>query len=208
MSDSYRTVRQCAADEFVEKKSRFIGHACPVTSEVQARAFIDQMRTTYWDASHNVYAYIIRSEGVTRFSDDGEPSGTAGMPVLEVMRRQQVQDVVVVVTRYFGGTLLGAGGLIRAYAKGAKAGLDAAGIITMAMYARLALCCDYHSYGKVENLLRAQGAILEDSTFAADVRLTFLLEEGKQRAFEKKLTELSAGTLKTAQLTSIYRQMP
>ena len=129
MSDSYRTVRQSAADEFVEKKSRFIGHACPVTSEAQARAFIDQMRTTYWDASHHVYAYVVRSGGVTRFSDDGEPSGTAGMPVLEVMRRQQVQDVVVVVTRYFGGILLGAGGLIRAYAKGAKAGLDAAGII-------------------------------------------------------------------------------
>lgn len=208
MADTYKTVQICAKDEFVEKKSRFIGHAAPAASEAQARAFIEQIRSRYWDASHHVYAYVLRAGGVTRFSDDGEPSGTAGMPVLEVIRREDVSDVVVVVTRYFGGTLLGAGGLIRAYAKGAKIGLDAARIITMATYARFSLGCDYHSYGKVENLLHAEGALIEDTVFEADVKLTFLLPAPKQDAFVKKLTELSAGTLSPAYLTSLYRQMP
>ena len=115
VSAVYKTIRNAAEDEFVEKRSRFIGHALPVTTEEEALAFIAEMKSKYWDASHNVYAYILREGGIQRFSDDGEPQGTAGIPTLDVLRKEGLTDLVVVVTRYFGGILLGGGGLVRAY---------------------------------------------------------------------------------------------
>ena len=122
----YKTVKKGAYDEFVEKKSRFIGYVKPVTTEDEAIEFVNAVRKKHSDATHNCYAYIVRENNIMRYSDDGEPAGTAGMPILDVLRKEDLTDVCVVVTRYFGGTLLGTGGLVRAYTKGAQVGLDAA----------------------------------------------------------------------------------
>ena len=118
--DGYRTIRTAASAEFVEKKSRFIGHICPVTTQEEANEFIRQKKSEYWDATHNVYAYVLREGQTRRYSDDGEPQGTAGIPTLDVLLKEDLTDCVVVVTRYFGGTLLGTGGLVRAYSHGSK----------------------------------------------------------------------------------------
>ena len=144
----YKTVRKNAQDQFVEKRSRFIGYACPVQTEQEALDFITSKKSEHWDASHNVYAYILR-DGTMRFSDDGEPQGTAGMPVLDVLRKSGVTDVVTVATRYFGGILLGGGGLVRAYSHTASIALQAAQIITMRECLLLSLTCDYGRYGRV-----------------------------------------------------------
>ena len=129
----YKTIRLREEAEFIERRSRFIGHACPVKTEEEAVAFINEMKAKYWDASHNVYAYCLREGQIKRYSDDGEPQGTAGIPVLDVLQKSGVVDTAVVVTRYFGGILLGAGGLVRAYSHGASIALEAAGIVTMGL---------------------------------------------------------------------------
>ena len=149
----YKTVKQEASDDFVERRSRFIGHALPVKSEEEAVAFINRMKTEYWDADHNVYAYILRDGQIRRYSDDGEPQGTAGIPVLDVIQKSGLVDVVVVVTRYFGGILLGAGGLVRAYSHGASLALSAAQPLTMRMFELAELVCDYNQYGRVSSLI-------------------------------------------------------
>ena len=147
--DQYRTVKNEAEDEFVERRSRFIGRVKPVKTEEDAVSFIRACKSKYWDASHNVYAYSLREGSVRRYSDDGEPQGTAGVPVLEVLQKSGVTDLVVVVTRYFGGVLLGAGGLVRAYSHGAKIALDAGRIITMALCQTAELVCDYNQFTDV-----------------------------------------------------------
>ena len=124
---TYTTVKKPASAELIEKRSRFIGYVKPVKTQEEAVAFINEIKSKHWDATHNVYAYVIRGEGISRYSDDNEPQGTAGIPVLDAIRKRDITDCVVVVTRYFGGTLLGAGGLVRAYSASAKAGIDAAG---------------------------------------------------------------------------------
>ena len=144
----YTTVWQHGVDEHVEKKSRFIGQAWPITSEEQARAIIEQTRKEYWNASHNVFTY--RVGDVQRFTDDGEPSGTAGKPMLDVLLGRDLQNVLVIVTRYFGGTLLGAGGLVRAYTKGAQIAIEAAGVIEKAVYYRYDLPMEYTRLGKMQ----------------------------------------------------------
>ena len=137
----YKTVLQEAQDDFVEKRSRFIGYVRPVSTEAEALAFIAEKKSKHWDASHNVYAYILRDGGVMRYSDDGEPQGTAGIPVLDVLQKSGVTDVVVVATRYFGGILLGGGGLVRAYSHTASIALQAAGIVTMRECLMLEVLC-------------------------------------------------------------------
>ncbi|MBQ1830507.1 MAG: YigZ family protein, partial [Ruminococcus sp.] len=129
MNKDYKTVAREASDEFVEKRSRFIGYVKPVKTEEEAVAFINQKRSEHWDARHNVYAYSLREGNIKRYSDDGEPSGTAGMPVLDVIVKNEIYDVCVVVTRYFGGVLLGTGGLVRAYSQGSKIALESGGIV-------------------------------------------------------------------------------
>ena len=129
--NTYKTVRGFAFDELVEKRSRFIGYCKPVKTQDEAIAFINEIKSKHWDARHNVYAYVIRDEGISRYSDDNEPQGTAGIPVLDSIRKRGITDCVVVVTRYFGGVLLGAGGLVRAYSAAAKLGIDAAGEMEM-----------------------------------------------------------------------------
>lgn len=188
----YKTVRKNAQDQFVEKRSRFIGYACPVQTEQEALDFIASKKSEHWDASHNVYAYILR-DGTMRFSDDGEPQGTAGMPVLDVLRKSGVTDVVTVATRYFGGILLGGGGLVRAYSHTASIALQAAQIITMRECLLLSLTCDYGQYGRVASLVLECGGVTDDTVFEEKVTVKFHLAPELLGAFRKKLADATNG---------------
>lgn len=193
--EDYKTISAAASDSFVERRSRFIGTIRPVSTEEEATAFIAQMKEKYWDARHNVYAYILREGQAQRYSDDGEPQGTAGIPVLEVLRKEGLADVVVVVTRYFGGILLGAGGLVRAYSHGAKIAVDAAGIQVMNPCTVVELDVDYSMYGKVTYLLPRYYAVTQNADFGEIVKLQLLIKDEYLPAFEQELTELSGGTV-------------
>ncbi|MBQ9066478.1 MAG: YigZ family protein, partial [Clostridia bacterium] len=151
--ESYQTVRQEAAGFYEVKRSKFHCYACPVTTQEEAQAFVQKIRAKHWDARHNVPAYVLRDGNLQHFSDDGEPSGTAGRPILDVILGHDVTDVVVVITRYFGGVLLGTGGLVRAYSHSAELALEAAGILTMAKMARCSLNVDYGLYGRLPALV-------------------------------------------------------
>ena len=188
----YKTVRKNAQDQFVEKRSRFIGYACPVQTEQEALDFIASKKSEHWDASHNVYAYILR-DGTMRFSDDGEPQGTAGMPVLDVLRKSGVTDVVTVATRYFGGILLGGGGLVRAYSHTASIALQAAQIITMRECLLLSLTCDYGQYGRVASLVSECGGVTDDTVFEEKVTVKFHLAPELLGTFRKKLADATNG---------------
>ncbi len=191
----YETVADFASDEFVERKSRFIGQIAPVTDEAQALQFLADVRTRHREAAHHVYAYILRESGVKRMSDDGEPQGTGGVPVLEVLEREGLTDVAVVVTRYFGGILLGTGGLARAYSHGAKLAVDAAVRKKMILCAVLESDFGYDWYGKINHLLPQYDARVLESDFGATVRLRILLDAQKVPAFCRDLTELTAAAV-------------
>lgn len=193
--------------EFVEKRSRFTGHLWPVDTEEEALAHIKEMREKYWDATHNVYAYIIK-DGPTRFSDDGEPGGTAGMPTLQVLQRENLFNVCCVVTRYFGGILLGAGGLVRAYAKGAKIAVDAAGISQKRVWSAIYLPCPYSYYERVKLETAAFGGLIRDTQFGADVELEILTPVDRAELFLKRLLDLSAGTIEGLVTGEEYRAFP
>ena len=193
--DSYYTVPAFGETEFIERKSRFIGHISPVCNEDEAVAFVSDIRARHRRANHNCYAYILREGNAMRYSDDGEPQGTAGMPILEVLRREGIVDVAVVVTRYFGGIMLGAGGLVRAYAHGAKLALDCVGITHMCQCAELAVEMPYARYEQVLKLLEDYPVRILDTSFAGDVTIYIRMRADGLRAFEAALTELSAGTL-------------
>lgn len=189
----YRTIEFESSDEFVEKKSRFIGYAKPVKTQEEAIEFINKIKTKHWDATHNVSAYVLKDNNIQRSSDDGEPSGTAGVPVLDVLLKENLVDVCVVVTRYFGGTLLGAGGLIRAYSHSSKIAVEAGNIITMAPCKVLSVSVDYSFYERVNNLLLDEGANIENSQFTDNVELTFCLKSDLVSNLSEKLTQLSNG---------------
>ncbi len=203
----YKTVSAFAEDEFVEKKSRFIGHIAPAASEDEAVAFINEMRAKYRDATHNVYAYSLREGQIKRASDDGEPQGTGGVPVLNVINGAQLVDVCCVVTRYFGGTLLGVGGLVRAYSEGAKIALAAAKVKVMAQSADLALRCDYGFYGKLEYYLNEHGVLVLSTDFGEDVSITVRVRKEDLPAFEHGITELSAGKLSPELIAEGWNEM-
>ena len=187
----YKTILDAAQAEFVEKRSRFIGHARPVTTEEEALAFIAEKKSQYWDANHNVYAYILREGNIQRFSDDGEPQGTAGIPALDVLRKEQLTDLVVVVTRYFGGILLGGGGLVRAYSHSAKIAIDASGIKQMRLGYLVQLDFDYSLYGKITYMIPKYHVQIADTDFGASVRMRFLIAAELYDAFQKELTDLT-----------------
>lgn len=189
----YITVMEEGAAEFVEKKSRFIGTCRPVQTEGQALAFIGEMKKKYWDASHNVYAYILREGGVQRFSDDGEPQGTAGIPVIETMKKAGVTDAVLVATRYFGGVLLGGGGLIRAYSHTATIGLQAAKKAVMRQCLLLSVQCDYSLYGRVQGLIPECAGTIDGTGFLEQVTLRFHLAPEDLPALEKQLADATGG---------------
>lgn len=190
MQKEYKTVQSEARAEIEEKKSRFIATVKPVTTEEEAVEFINSLKSQYWDASHNVYAYIIGGEGTAqRYSDDGEPSGTAGIPVLEVIRHMGVQDVVVVVTRYFGGTLLGAAGLVRTYGKAAAAGLEAAKVIKRQLCAEVKIIIEYTLFGKVQNYIIQEGYPIKNTVYEQDVEMTVYVGVDRVESFMEAMTE-------------------
>lgn len=195
MAESYKTVALETCDEFTEKRSRFIGYIKPVTTEADAIAFIQSIKSKHWDAKHNVYAYCLREGQIKRYSDDGEPQGTAGIPTLDVLLKTGITDVVVVVTRYFGGILLGGGGLVRAYSHAARLAVAAAGIVTMQVCQLCKLTCDYNQYGKVSALIPECGGIVDDSIFAEDVTIEFHMTEQARSGFAKKLADATCGSV-------------
>ena len=201
--EDYLVPRGKAQAEYIEKKSRFIGSVFPVTSEQEARAYLDSVRKQHYDARHNCWCYILKS-GQKRYSDDGEPQGTAGQPMLNVFEREHVVDVLCVVTRYFGGILLGAGGLCRAYTKAAKDALDAAGIAKMQPWLRQALSCPYPLFERVKLLIAAQDGVVEDAAYGADITLTFRIPAGQDLPLRTALRELSSGSIAPQQLEEIF----
>ena len=204
----YKTIaRRCEA-RFIEKKSEFIGYLCPVQTEEQAVAFIEEIRAMHRKATHNCYAYILRENNAARHSDDGEPGGTAGMPMLQVLQREGLFNVVCVVTRYFGGILLGAGGLVRAYTKGAKIAVDAAGKSMKRVWTAVYVPCPYPFYERVKLEAAAFGGILRKTDFGAEVELELLFPEGQVSAFLEKLTDLSSGTVEGMETGQEYRAFP
>lgn len=191
--NEYKTVEKEAEDFFIEKKSRFIGYAKPVHTQEEAVAFINQIKSKHWDATHNVYAYVLKDNNIQRYSDDGEPSGTAGVPVLDVLLKEGLTDVCVVATRYFGGTLLGAGGLVRAYSHTSKIAVDAAGIITMAQCSIMEAAIDYSFYDRMTILLSDFSARIMHTEYADNVKITLSIKEDNRQALADKLTDISNG---------------
>ncbi len=172
LDKEYKTVFNSAVCEIEEKKSRFIASVKPVSNEEEALSFINGLKSKYWDATHNVYAYSIGGNNIIqRFSDAGEPSGTAGLPMLEVIKRMEVQNLAVVVTRYFGGTLLGAAGLIRAYGKSAALGVEAAGVVVKKLCREMSVIVEYTLFGKIQSLLISEGYTIKDIVYEQDVEL-------------------------------------
>lgn len=189
----YKTVEFENCDEFTEKKSKFIGYVKPVKTQDEAVSFINQIKSKHWDATHNVYAYVLKENNIQRYSDDGEPSGTAGVPVLDVILKNNLVDVCVVVTRYFGGTLLGAGGLVRAYSHGSKIAVEAGNIITMAPCKILTVSVEYSFYERMNILLSDFDANVENTEFSDAVLITFSLKQESVSDLQAKLTDLSNG---------------
>lgn len=203
----YRTVELESSDYFVEKKSKFIGYAKPVSTQDEAVEFINTIKSKHWDATHNVYAYVLRENNTQRYSDDGEPSGTAGVPVLDVILKENVTDVCVVATRYFGGTLLGAGGLVRAYSHTSKIALDAAHIITMANCQIYSVIVDYSFYDRLNVLLSDFGATVINSDFSTSVCVEFSIKEDISELLKDKLTDISNGKYSLNYLRSEFAKI-
>ena len=190
----YKTPAGAGESELTEKRSRFLGHVRPAESEEEARAFLAEMKKTYYDARHNCWCYLIRG-GPERYSDDGEPQGSAGIPMLEVFRREGVTNAVCVVTRYFGGVLLGTGGLLRAYTQSAKAALDAAGIREVRRLRTLTVPCPYALLERVRLETASFGGTVTAMDYGAEAALTVELPEERAEAFAARLTDLSAGRI-------------
>lgn len=199
----YKTIaRRCEA-RFIEKKSEFIGYLCPLQTEGQATAFIEEIRAMHRKATHNCYAYILRENNTARHSDDGEPGGTAGVPIYEVLRREGLTDVCCVVTRYFGGILLGAGGLVRAYTKGAKDAVDAAQIKCMAAAVKLLVTVDYGLYGRLAQIFAEHDARVADEKFADNVQITLHIREESAKALTDKLVDSCNGNIKVEEIEKL-----
>lgn len=199
----YKTIaRRCEA-RFIEKKSEFIGYLCPVQTEEQAVAFIEEIRAMHRKATHNCYAYILRENNAARHSDDGEPGGTAGVPIYEVLRKEGLTDVCCVVTRYFGGVLLGAGGLVRAYTKGAKDAVDAAQIKCMAEAVKLAVTVDYGLYGRLAQVFADFDARVEDERFADNVRIVLHIRAENSQKLTDKLVDVCNGAVSVEEIEKL-----
>ncbi len=201
---NYLTISENAKASFIEKRSEFIGYISPVKTNDEAVAFINSIKAEHRKAKHNVYAYILREDNISRYSDDGEPQGTAGVPVLDVLKKRGLTDVCVVVTRYFGGILLGGGGLVRAYSHAASLACDAAHIMDMCLCHRLKITADYGMYGKISYLLPNYDTITVDSDFGSDVTLEILVLSEKLDALKKELTEVTNGTAEIEDMGELF----
>lgn len=194
MLKKYKTLLSYGKDEIVIEKSKFIGHATPVESEKEAIAFIEKIKTEHWNATHNVPAYIVgENNEIQRYSDDREPSGTAGVPVLEVIKRENLRNVVIVVTRYFGGIKLGTGGLVRAYTRGAKIALQAAKIITKTLHKLIIATVDYTISGKVQNEILQNGYLIKETKYDDAVHFYVYVEVIFSDRFKSQITEWTSG---------------
>lgn len=205
MEDSYKTVLAYGSDEFIVNKSRFIGYAKPIDSEEEALDFIEEIKEKHRDATHNVSAYVFgESSNIQRFNDDGEPSGTAGIPALEVLKKENLKNVVLVVTRYFGGVKLGGGGLIRAYTKGAKIGLEAAKIVDMVVHRELKIKVDYTAYGKIENYLLSNDYTTDDIVFDDAVNISIRIKYSDLDKFIQDIVDFTSGEAEISQLDKVH----
>ena len=205
----YKTLIKRSEDEFIINKSRFIGHGCPCETEEEALKFLAEMREKYKDATHNCYAYIIGTNmGIMRYSDDGEPGGTAGMPIIEVLKARGVTNCCCVVTRYFGGVLLGAGGLVRAYTKGAVAALDACGVGVMHPTARYLMDIPYPMLSRMEYFLASEPVIIEEKTFTDTVTLNLLVKCSDEETLVKRITDTSEGSIEPMRFDEFYMAWP
>lgn len=194
MAESYKILYQGGVGEIVEKKSRFIATTMPVETEEEALAFIETMRKKYWDATHNCYAYTVgRRQEICRASDDGEPSQTAGRPMLDVLLGEELHNACVVVTRYFGGTLLGTGGLVRAYSGAAKEGLLHSVIVEKFRGRKVEILTDYNGVGKIQYLLAKEGIRSLDVSYTDEVKFEILVPEDELSGIKKKVTEATSG---------------
>ncbi len=193
--------------EYTEKRSRFLGHIRYVETEEEAKPFIAETKKKFYDARHNCWCYIIRG-GAERYGDDGEPQGTAGIPMLEVLRREGVTNAVCVVTRYFGGVLLGAGGLLRAYTKSAKDALDAAGISVVRRWVECELPCSYSQAERLKNEIAAAGGVVTDMEYAAAVTIKALVPEESADDFAAKMTDLTAGSAQVTVTGESFKAVP
>ncbi|MCR1949531.1 MULTISPECIES: YigZ family protein [unclassified Clostridium] len=193
---SYITIRDFGEDSFVEKKSEFIGYAKRCESEEEAKAFVSEIKNKHKQATHNCFAYVIgENMGIQRYSDDGEPQGTAGIPILEVMKKSNVTDCAIVVTRYYGGILLGAGGLTRAYTKGASIALKAGGVVEKVNGVRLLFHMDYDMLGKIQYKCNENNWYIEDTEYTDKVVVHILAEVEKANDIEKEIIEISNGKI-------------
>lgn len=194
MKENYRTVLSYGEKEILINKSRFIGSSNQANSEEEALEFIDKIRDRYKDATHNVYAYVIGpASNIQRFSDDGEPSGTAGVPILELMKKEDLRNTVIVSTRYFGGIKLGGGGLIRAYTQSGKAALEAGKIIDMTLFEEYLIKVDYNSYGQIENYLLNEKHPIKDTNFDTEVNINLYIEKKREDKFLSDIMDFTNG---------------
>ncbi|MBQ7097891.1 MAG: YigZ family protein [Clostridia bacterium] len=193
MKESYRTVKHIASDEIVEKRSRFIADVKPVETEEEAVAFLEEIKKKYWDAKHHVYAYVLEENNIQRYSDDGEPAGTAGVPVLEMIKKEELSNLIVVVTRYFGGILLGTGGLVHAYSKSAKAGVEAAEPVTMTLCCEVTVECDYSLLGKIQSEALGKGYTVSNTDYAENVKISVLVPTSEVLGFEADMIDKTNG---------------
>lgn len=203
----YYIPTQSGDAEYVEKRSRFLGKVRHVETEEQARSFIDAMKKQYHDARHNCWCYILKN-GVVRYSDDGEPQGTAGQPMLNVFQKEEITDVVCVVTRYFGGVLLGAGGLCRAYTKSAKDALDAAGVSVVRRWVEVSIPCSYNLFSRVTQEIPTVQGVVIDTEYGAEVTVKALLPEGTEEKFTAQILDLSAGTVRVTVTGEALKAVP
>ena len=190
----YKTLRQESEIEYIERRSRFIGRAFPVTTEEEALEHLKRLRSQHWDATHNVYAYVLRS-GTARFSDDGEPQGTSGMPTLEVLTKSGITEALIVTTRYFGGILLGGGGLVRAYSKAAHDAVEAAGVVVMRLCKSCTAECAYGQYNGVVRTLTQKGAVIDDTVYGVGITIRFHITPDGLPALTRALADATAGTV-------------
>ena len=205
--NEYRIPASPGESELTEKRSRFLGHVRMVESEEEAKAFIAEMKRKYYDARHNCWCYAIQ-DGAERYSDDGEPQGSAGIPMLEVLRRRGVTNAVCVVTRYFGGVLLGTGGLLRAYTQSAADALDAAGVAVVRAWTEAEARCSYAQAERMKTEAAALGAVTEDVVYGADVTLKLLIPREKTEAVKARLFDASAGSVRLAVTGGSFRAVP
>lgn len=205
MEKEYRTVNGFGEDEYLIDKSTFIGYSKPIETEEDALDFIEEMKTKHYDATHNTYAYVVGENSIVqRFSDDGEPSGTAGVPILEVLKKEDMRNTVVVVTRYFGGIKLGAGGLIRAYTRGAKIAIDAGKIVNRTLHSELKIRLDYSLYGAIENHLLTNKHIVDDTTYDDAVNIFVAVRYDEVDEFIKEIINITSDNVEVTDIGERY----